>query len=231
MTSSASVVLALLLAAGPSGPESRSDESQVPEALAARLVERIAAEWGAPASAITLSLGILPAGPPLAADAAIRLSGTGAGGWFVVRLGDGSHATLLRVRASIDEDLPVAARVIAAGKELAADDIRLERRRHWGPPAHRGRAAAEPGWVARRGVGEGERLVPPAVTPLGWVEVGGPVQLSWARGAIHIALEGTALNAAGDGETVRARVPGRMAVVQGMMTAPGRATLNVERAR
>ena len=77
----------------------------------------------------------------------------------------------------------------------------------------------------RRTLSPGTPLDAAHVTPPPLVEIGQPVRIHWHEGAVSIALEGTALNDAAMGESVRVRTGGRTGVVRGLVTASGEARM------
>ena len=223
MTSSASVALALGLAAGLPAPGGLS--LPVPGALATRVAARIAEQWGVPAGGIALEWGRTPADMSLAPEGPFRLAGRGLDGRWIVVFEAATSATAVRVRAGVVSETPVAARALVAGSTLAASDIRTEPLRHWGPPPAHDQPLPSAGWRVRRALAEGEPLAWPAVSAPAWIAAGEPLALGWDRGGVRVSLQGTALNAAGAGEAVRARANGRSLPLAGLMVAPGVASL------
>ncbi len=197
----------------------------VPPALEARVAAAIAGVWHVPAESVRLEWPRTTLPDSLPTDALLRLVGEGRDGWQVVRLGSGPTARALRVRAGRMDTVRVAARALAAGSRLAADDLRSELRPCWGAPAARSDELPAAGWRVCRALAAGETVDRPAVVPPVLVAAGDPVRLVWCRGDVNVSLAGTALNAARRGEVVRARVQGRAGALAGTVTGPGTAVL------
>jgi flagella basal body P-ring formation protein FlgA len=197
----------------------------VPADLEGAVTAGIAEAWGVDPSALTVEWGLVPAPVREPGATLLRLAGRGTDGWLAAVIRPAGGRTLsVRVRAGLEDSVWVAAHPLEPGTVLAAADLRGQQRLRWGPP----RAAYDrpgPGWEVRRRLPEGAELAAPAVAPPTWVTAGEPVVLEWSRGGVNIALAGTALNSAREGETVRARVPGRDAPVSGTVTGPGTAAL------
>jgi flagella basal body P-ring formation protein FlgA len=79
--------------------------------------------------------------------------------------------------------------------------------------------------VVRRTLGPGTPLDAAHVAPPPLIETGQPVRILWHQGAVSIALEGTAMNDAAMGESVRVRTGGRTGVLRGLVTASGEARM------
>jgi len=197
----------------------------VPPALEARVVAAVAGSWRLPAESVRLDWPRATLPESLAADAPLRLLGEGRDGWRVVVLGEAPTTRALRVRAGRLDTVQVAARALAAGTRLSADDLRREPRLCWGGPAARTDEAPGAGWLVRRALAAGETVDRPAVVPPVLVAAGDPVRLFWCQGGVNVSLAGTALNAAHRGGTVRARVQGRVGTLAGTVTGPGTAVL------
>ncbi len=223
MTSFASRILVALVLLGAGAAQAAPPA--VPADLEGAVTAAIAGEWSVDPAALTLEWGHVPAPATEPGAVLVRLAGRGTDGWLAAVIRPvGGHMLSVRVRAGLTDSVWVAARPLDAGVALAAGDLRGEERLRWGPP----RAVHErpgPGWEVRRRLPEGSVLAAPAVVPPAWVSAGEPVVLEWARGGVSIALTGTALNSARQGETVRARIDGRDAPVSGVVTAPGTAAL------
>ena len=241
MRSSASLVLLALLAAAPAGgqapapghPPSAEARQAVPPAVAGRVAEWLAREWGVPAARLRLEWGRAQgrapadggsAGDP---DVPFKVAGRGTDGWLVIVLDPASRAaSALRVRAGVEDTVAVAARALASGTRLAAGDVSHEPRLRWGPPLPRVAAGPGPGWEVRRAVAAGEVLERPAVAPPALVAAGAPVRFVWAGGPVQVSVTGIALNSARQGEIVRARVVGRSDRLVGTVTGEGLAVLS-----
>ncbi len=202
-------------------------DGTLPPRLAARVTAAVARAWGVDTTGLVLNWGSGPLAT-LPDSSAFRLLGAGEGGWFAVSFEPPDHPVVaVRLRAGRTELRPVAARPLRAGLTLAAADIRFEPHVAWGPPA----LAADPegspaaGWLVKRTLREGEALLPPRVVPPPVIAAGQPVRLQWAEGNVSVVLEGTALNDAVVGETVRVRTGRRTGVLLGTVTAPGEARM------
>lgn len=106
--------------------------------------------------------------------------------------------------ADAETRIAVAARDLPRGAVLQPSDIAMEA----APAGARAgsRAQAQPGWVTRRVIAEGERLDEPAVAPPPMVRSGDEVQLIYRDGALELRLRGRAMNAAPAGGRVTVRV-------------------------
>ena len=166
--------------------------------------------------------GTLPGG-----SLPFRVTGRGLSGWLVVVFDPSSlDAVAVRLRAGVEDTVPVAARPLAAGARLTAADLRPESRVCWGPPAPSSEPRPGPGWEVRRALAAGEVLARPAVAPPTLVQAGEPVRLVWGGGAVQVSVVGIALNRARQGELVRARVEGRSDRLVGIATATGTAVIS-----
>jgi len=224
MTSFARRWLAVGLVPGLMG--AAADSLPVPAPLSARVAEAVARAWRVPADAVRLAWPRTPAPAGLDPEAPLRLTGRGLDGWFAVVLRPGdAEATAFRVRAGVEDTVVVAARPLAAGALITADDLRLEPRPHCGPPSGERAARPEPGWEIRRPLATGEIVAWPAVAAPPLVATGRPVQFVWERGGVLVSVRGMALHSARRGDVVRARVDGRPGRLSGTVTAPGTAVL------
>jgi flagella basal body P-ring formation protein FlgA len=110
---------------------------------------------------------------------------------------------------------PIAARAIARGAVLTADDITYPDSRSASD------STVSPGWVTRRVVAAGEPLRPPAVQPPIVVTANQPVELEWTDGVVRITVRGTATRNASAGERITVRTEtGRR--VDGVVLGAGR---------
>ena len=218
------VPLLVLLAAAPAAAQQAADTT-VPPAIATQTTARVAALWHVAPDRIRLSWGQTAELRDAAPVDSVRLVGRGVGGYFAVVLHrpDGREIAL-RLRAGMQDQVPVAARAIARGTVLGADDFRVEERVQWGAPASGG-VVAGAGWEARRALVPGDPLVPPSVAPPTVVHPGESVVFTWERGGVTVSVTGTAVNSARLGQPVRARVEGRELRLEGVATGPGEATL------
>ncbi len=200
-------------------------DGDVSTRLAARVAAEVGRTWGEDAAGMVLSFGTGSlAGVP--DSTSFRLLGAGENGWFaLVAEPVGRPPVALRLRAGRTVTRQVASRALRAGMRLAPGDIRAEPHLRWGPPPADSVVPAAEGWVVRRTLGPGTPLDPAHVAPPPLIETGQPVRILWHQGAVSIALEGTALNDAAMGESVRVRTGGRTGVVRGLVTASGEARM------
>jgi flagella basal body P-ring formation protein FlgA len=225
MNSSGSLLM-LGLAASTLSAQTPAPASPVSEGLSRRVAEAVARMWDVEAAGIRLEWGRLPAGIVLGDDAAFRFQGHGDGGWFVVLFTTPrSDIVAARVRAGIADSVPVAARPLGAGTRLSEADVAFHPAMRWGAPLEAVGRYPRLGWVARRSIAVGEALEPPLVSPPPMVEAGRPIRVTWSGGAVTVAIEGVALNAAGLGESVRVRTLSRTGMVRGTVTGPGEARM------
>ena len=197
-----------------------------PRAFAQRIAAMIADTWSVPAASMRLEWGRVSGEVRIAAGDPYRLLGHGTGGWFVVVLRPGSPgAVALQVRAGVERRVPVATRALRAGKIASASDVREELRVHWGAPPDAGDGIPVEGWRVRRAIGAGEVLAWPMVEPPPLIEAGEPVKIAWRREGVQVTLTGVALNSAGRGESVSARVENRPARIVARVTGRGTAEL------
>lgn len=175
--------------------------------------EAVAREWAVDAEALTLEWGPAGSAPPPAPGARVSVSGSGAGGHFLVDLsppGNGGSTVRRRVRVAQDVARRVAARRLERGDVLREEDMLEVAWRVWGPVSAVGGAEdahsrVEPGWIVRRLLQEGEPLEPPAVSAPPLVESGDQVEIVWSRGPISIRVHGRAQGSGALGETVQVR--------------------------
>ncbi|MGE0351707.1 MAG: flagellar basal body P-ring formation chaperone FlgA [Gemmatimonadales bacterium] len=194
-----------------------------PPAIELAVAQRIADDWAVPPGRIQLAWGRSERWP--AAAVPFRLVGRGTDGWFTVVFNpDDRNAAAVQLRAGVRDSVPVAARAVRSGTTLAPEDIKVEERVHWGASTSP-RADAAPGWEVRRTIAAGEEITWPAVVPPAVIEAGAPVTLSWERGGVRITVNGTALNSARLGESVRARIEGRTGSVVATANGAGTALL------
>jgi flagella basal body P-ring formation protein FlgA len=171
--------------------------------FAARVAEAVAARWGVPAADVRVALASDRSSWPND-SAGFRLLGTASDGrWTLAVEGDSAVIRLL-VRAGIELVQPVAARDLARGETLQADDITLRPALVWGPPQKEDARAAA-GWTTRRRLTRGELLRAPAVAPPLAIRPGDEVRIVYVRDGISIALAGRAAGQAGIGERIAVR--------------------------
>lgn len=111
-------------------------------------------------------------------------------------------------RGHLRVTVAVAARALARGDTLRADDLELRDTviawRWNGVPPDTGRPA--PGWVAQRPIAAGERLRPPGVVPPPVVRAGTPVTAEYQDGPVRLRVTGIATNTASLGAPVGVRL-------------------------
>jgi flagella basal body P-ring formation protein FlgA len=199
--------------------------SEVPARFAARVAAEVARTWGVGAEGLVLNFGTGSlAGVPDSSP--FRLLGAGESGWFaLVAEPVGMRPVAVRLRAGRTITRQVASRALRTGVRLVAEDIREEPHLVWGPPSAEAAGGVSPGWVVRRTLSPGTPLDAAHVAPPPLIEAGQPVKVYWQEGAVSIALDGTAMNDAAMGESVRVRTGGRTGVVRGRVTASGEARM------
>ena len=206
-------------------PRLTAASTALPPRLAARVAEAVARSWAADTTGLVLSWG---SGAPadLPDSTGFRLLGNGDGGWYAVTFEPpGRPAVAVRLRVGVTVPRLVAARVLRPGMTLVAGDLRAEPHVAWGPPLADLEPRPAAGWLVRRAIAAGEALVPPRVAPPQVVAAGQSVRVHWSAGNVSVALEGTALNDAVVGETVRVRTGRRTGVLTGTVVAPGEARM------
>ena len=206
-------------------PRLTAASTALPPRLAARVAEAVARSWAVDTTGLVLSWG---SGAPadLPDSTGFRLLGNGDGGWYAVTFEPpGRPAVAVRLRVGVTVPRLVAARALRPGMTLVAGDLRAEPHVAWGPPLADLEPRPAAGWLVRRAVAAGEALVPPRVAPPPVVAAGQSVRVHWSAGNVSVALEGTALNDAVVGETVRVRTGRRTGVLTGTVVAPGEARM------
>ncbi len=211
--------------AGQRPPRLAATSTALPPRLAARVAEVVARSWAVDTSDLVLSWGSgVPADLP--DTAGFRLLGNGDGGWYAVSFEPpGRAAVAVRLRVGVTVPRLVAARALRPGMTLVAGDLRAEPHVAWGPPLADLEPGPAAGWLVRRAIAAGEPLAPPRVAPPPVIAAGQSVRVHWSAGNVSVALEGTALNDAVVGETVRVRTGRRTGVVLGTVVAPGEARM------
>jgi flagella basal body P-ring formation protein FlgA len=131
----------------------------------------------------------------------------------------------VRVRAGVLDTALVAARPLARGAVLAAQDIGTAVRVRWARPGASQDRPGE-GWMTRRPLAVGEELSAVSVLPPQVVRSGDPVRLEWREGAVTVVLDGVALGSGAMGETVRVRLAERGGQRTGRITGPGSVRLD-----
>jgi flagella basal body P-ring formation protein FlgA len=199
-------------------------DTTVPPAVAARVAALVAERWQVPMEALEFAWGTHAAWPEDAGAVPMRLVGGGGDGWFVLTFDPPvGRPSAVRVRAGVRGLAPVAARDLAPGHALAADDVRQEPRVTWGPPATRAGTEVTAGWEVRRAIAAGTVLSPPLVQPERLVAPGDPVTFVWTRGALVLERVGIARAGARLGDPVQAVVGESR--LHGIVIAPRRARL------
>jgi flagella basal body P-ring formation protein FlgA len=195
----------------------------MPAGVTARVADSLAARWSVAPADVRIEWGYVVAAPDSATP--FRLVGRGDDGMLVAVFDDATTPVAVRLRAGTSAPVPVAARDLASGVTLTANDILVAPHERWGPPTA-DTTAVDSGWVTRRAVRRGEPLTPPSVGAPILVRPGDQVQVEWRQGAVAVAMSGVAQNTAALGETVHVRLPGRTGQRSATMTAPGLARLD-----
>lgn len=115
--------------------------------------------------------------------------------------------------AAAQPSVPLAARRIARGAVLTAEDI----------VAQASAPAVITGWVTHRVIQPGEPLQPPAVSPPPVIRGGQAVELLVRRGTVQVALRATALADGSSGDTIEVRLDPRRRT-RAVVSGPGRVT-------
>lgn len=196
----------------------------VPALLVGQARNLVAEQWHVPAERVRLAWGRLPVLGPADTNLVMRLAGWGSDGWFAAILErPGSAPRAVRIRAGVDDTLPVATRALRAGEHLATGDMTLSLATRWGRNSTDEIIRDIDGWEVRRPVAAGDALVAPLVQPPKMVATGDSLRLSWQQGAISIETIGIALGQARLGEPIRARVG--QTELSGIVTGPGTARM------
>ncbi len=195
----------------------------VPAMLVGQARMLVAQQWQVPSDRVRLAWGKLPVLGPADTNLVLRLAGWGSDGWFAAILErPGSAPRAVRVRAGLEDSLPVATRALRAGDTVGVEDVTVTLETRWGKSAHEiTRDIA--GWEVRRPVALGEPLITPYIAPPKLVSTGDSLRLTWSQGAINIETIGIALGQARLGEPVRAKVG--ESELSGIVTGPGMARL------
>jgi flagella basal body P-ring formation protein FlgA len=169
----------------------------------------IATDWRRDSGEVVLGWGRLPTLPPDAGTAALRLSGHGRDGWYVVTLTPAAgRPVAMTVRAGVRRPMPVATRALRPGATLAPEDMTWSERVDWGAGTDSAAVIDPLGWEVRRSVIAGAVLTAPVVRAPNLVSAGEPVTFVWQRGAVRMERIAVAQTAARLGETVHAQVGG-----------------------
>ena len=198
---------------------------EVPPRLAARVAMAVSRAWNVDTAGLVLSWG---SGSLLGVPdtSGFRLLGRGEDGWFIVSVEPVDRpARAIRLRAGVTVRQQVAVRVLKPGMHLDEGDYREEPHVAWGPPSPEDQPLPTPGWIVRRMIGPGDVLDRFRVAPPPVITAGQPVRILWNQGNVSVALEGTALNDAAMGATVRVRTGQRVGMMTGTVIAPGEARI------
>jgi flagella basal body P-ring formation protein FlgA len=197
-------------------------------ALSELLTEQIARRWQIAPEAVQLIWHQAQQAALAEHPSLVRILGQGADGWHAVvcETSDGEEFAV-SVRAGYCDTVLVAKRDLSTGTRIAPGDLTVEEKFRWGPPKRDPRDRPQAGWEVRRPVAAGEIASWPAVVAPSLINAGEPVCLLWTRGTVKISMQGTALNAARHGESVRVRVPRRIGPLVGVAEGPGRVVLSV----
>lgn len=122
------------------------------------------------------------------------------------------------VRAVDSVDVAVAARPLARGAVLTADDIAVRRVARDGRLARRP-TAVQPGWIVRRVMRAGEVLRAPAVAAAPLVAAGQAVQYTVQQDGLALTLDGIAPVSGSLGDTIPVRLGARRRVT-GIVAGP-----------
>ncbi|MEO8199976.1 MAG: flagellar basal body P-ring formation chaperone FlgA [Gemmatimonadota bacterium] len=200
--------------------------TRAPSSLRERVAVQVAQSWRVDPASIRFEWSTVAPDTASLDSTDFRVSGSGTDGWLVLILNSDSAATrAFRFRAGSVTPTMVASRPLSSGTTLGPDDLRTELRVHWGPPATVTSTPSE-GWELRRAFAEGEVIREPSAVPPSLIAAGSPVQVVWSRGNVHLTVNGTAMNAARLGQSVRVRVDGRTGRLVAIATAAGVVTLS-----
>jgi flagella basal body P-ring formation protein FlgA len=195
----------------------------VPEPVASRVRDAIAAAWRVQPATVRLAWGPLGSTAQFADSAPFRLLGDGRGGRFVVALRALDRREIaVTLKAGRLDSVWVASRPLAAGSTIGAADLLRAVHLLYGPPLER---EAEPpiGWEVRRHLAAGDPVVGAAVVQPIVIVPGDQIRIAWDLGPIRVIREAIAQTRARSGEPVWARDPIRGDRVRGIALGPGRA--------
>jgi flagella basal body P-ring formation protein FlgA len=212
---------ALSVAATAAAQTSRaSGTAVVPGFLQDEVQAQVATLWQVEAQRVVLEFGTAPDGWAPTRDAAVRLTGSGSGGYFVVRVAPPQGAESgVRVRAGVETPVVVAARPLPRGHEVQAEDMTVAAEVQWGPPVVTVDGVVA-GWRTQRILREGEPLRTPAVQPPDAVTSGQAVQVVWQRGRVGVRVSGKAAGSAPLGGEIYVRTDSGQRL-RGVVVAPG----------
>lgn len=211
---SGSLLLAALVAASDS----------VPDAIAGRVRQALAADWNVAAERVVLSWGRVSARAALPDSASVRVLGAGRDGRYVVAIRSGTGETAVSVRAGVADTVWVVTRPVSTGQRLDEGDLAREQRTVWGPPAPE--APPSPiGWETRRNLAAGDPAEGPNVAEPPVIEPGDRVDFVWEQDGFRIVREAVASTRARRGERVIGRDSEGRQQLTGTATGPGTARL------
>jgi flagellar basal body P-ring formation protein FlgA len=125
---------------------------------------------------------------------------------------------------------PVAARDLARGEVLAAEDIDRVALSEDVAKRADGATVSLVGWRTRRVISAGEPLRPPAVSPPDLVRAGEPVEAVWQGRSVVLRVSGTAAGSAAMGERVLVRIDARRRL-EGVVIGPALVQLESNESR
>jgi flagella basal body P-ring formation protein FlgA len=202
-----------------------ASQGDVSDRLSSRVAQAVAREWNVDTASVVLSWGSGSLGQ-VPDTAGFKLIG-GDAGWFSIQMEPVKGAVAwMRVRAGVTIEQPIATRALSAGSVIGNEDLRMEPRVRWGPPAAEPDRLVEAGWVVKRPIAGGEPLEGFRVAPPPVVSAGKTVRILYNVGNVSVALEGVALNDAAVGQPVRVRTSSRVGTVAATAVAPGEARMN-----
>jgi len=181
-------------------------DAQPSEGIRERAVTDVVAELLAP------GLGVAPervrvgwSGSDAAADS-VSVVEAASGRWIATLWSRGASVRRY-VRVGIEGDVPVAARALARGEVVAAEDVRVETRVRWSAGGTPADDVLDPvGMVASRAVAEGEVLSAPAVQQPLLVRGGEQIEALLVQPGVVMRMRAEALGSARRGESVYVRL-------------------------
>ena len=188
----------------------------------------VAERWNVASESITVDWGRFPAAGATEDSAAIRLLGSGRDGRFVVTFrAQAGREIAVSIRVGYRAEVLVAARPIGTGAIITAADVATIERVRWGGPPPQG--PTNPiGLEARRSLGTGDLLEPPAVAPPVAISSGQLIRFVWEQAGIRVVREAIAQNQGRPGETVWGRDPERGDRLVGLVIRPGWAQMTAQ---
>lgn len=150
---------------------------------------------------------------------------TGAGSVGVRCTGPKPWSVYVPVQVTQYAEVVVAARSLARGTQLSADDVRLVRQEIRGVTDYFADVQQVIGKQTKRPLGSGAVLTTQAVEPPRLVRRAERVTILAAGGGMEVRMAGEALGDAAQGEPVKVRNLTSKRVVEGVATAPGVVTV------